>query len=172
MGGGGIPDPLPDPRLVERFMPGLRSDIEAWDFSRRLNACEEALAKLTQERAPGPDIPALIDKVVNYHTVVLAIGYAGFFVLWEKADSKQFPILHGGAGILIGFSMFVFVTWTLIQMHSLSQALTGSPVWISSDRINKAWPAVFAVTAGTGLLAGLIVMGIWARNIVVPMLSS
>jgi hypothetical protein len=170
MAGGGLPD-FSD-RVAEGHPPGLGPDIEAWNFRMRLKACEEALAKLSQESPPGPDLPALIDKVVNYHTVVLAIGYAGFFVLWEKADSKQFPVLHGGAGILIGFSMFVFVTWTLIQMHSLSQAPTGTPVWISSDRINKAWPAVFAVTAGTGLLAGLIVMGIWARNIVVPMLNS
>lgn len=171
MGGSGLPD-VPRPQVPEWRPPGLGPDIEAWDIRQRLKACEEALAKLSQEPPSGPDFPALIDKVVNYHTVVLAIGYAGFFVLWEKADSTQFPLLHGSAGLLIGFSMFVFVVWTLMQMHSLSQALTGRPVWVSHEWVNRVWPTVFAVTAGSGLLAGLIVMGIWARNIVVPMLNS
>ena len=63
-----------------------------------------------------------IEQLKNYNSVVLAIGYAGFFGVWSFLQGFLPEKAHVLAAILVASSLIIFVFWevcsTLVLSHS------------------------------------------------------
>lgn len=142
-------------------------DPSTWDVlardetERRLAAVELEVAALKLQLGSRDDFSRWIEKALSYQTAVMAIAYAGFFILWDKVDGIGHDRLHSLAGILIGLSLAVYICWTLLQMNVVHQTLVGKSPRPTHESLNRAGPGVFQFSMVTGLAAAALVMGIW-----------
>lgn len=168
MGGsgyGGKGGEIPDPVLVQGVR-GLQPPPEYRShYDRRVEKLEAEVAALRESLTRRDDFSQWIDKATAYQTAVMAIAYAGFFVLWEKVGGGQVAFLHSLAGLFIGLSVFVYVFWTLVQMHGVHMEVVGKEPWLPKKRLDRAGPYIFAFSALTGIGAGSLILGMWLYRI-------
>lgn len=128
---------------------------------------------------------AIFDKSKSYNTVLLSVGYAGFFAIWTQISAQMTALENAWAGLLLGVSLFVFVIWTLLISLALTKHVAARAKTISEiseneklgqqevlDAIQNAnsgfsklslalqavWPLVFGFTSLTGIAAGGILL--------------
>lgn len=154
--GGGWPPPQPN---YERL--GLPEPLGFVSSERRLQKLEQEILELKAQVSRRDDFSQWIDKATAYQTTVMAIAYAGFFVLWEKVSGVGVSWLHSLAGLLIGLSLFVYVFWTLAQMHGVHVQAVGGKPRPTMEWLESKGPAVFAFSALTGIAAGALIVGVW-----------
>jgi hypothetical protein len=155
-GGGGKP---PDPFFGNQLPYGPYGTPR--DAERRLAALEAEVAVLKSQQGTREEFSRWLDKAMSYQTAVMAIAYAGFFILWEKVEGVGHSRLHALAGIFIGLSLSVYIVWTLLQMNVIHQKLVGNTPKPSLEALDRAGPNVFQFSIVTGIAAGLVVLGIW-----------
>jgi hypothetical protein len=158
MGGGGYDGGTPQPDF-ERL--GLTAPLVYGSSERRLQKLEQEILELKAQAARRDEFSQWIDKATAYQTTVMAIAYAGFFVLWEKVSGVGAAWLHSMAGLLIGLSLFVYVFWTLAQMHGVHVHAIGGRPRPTMEWLESKGPAVFAFSALTGIAAGALIVGAW-----------
>lgn len=112
------------------------------------------------------------EQASKYHAVVMGIGYAGFFALWNFVEKEPHPKLHALAGLLIGLSLFIFVLWEVIQMAINTMAIAAGPpalgngrtwaakVQSASSGLVRVWPWVFVPTLLTGFSGAVCLFAI------------
>lgn len=154
--GGGWPPSQPN---YERL--GLPEPLGFVSSERRLQKLEQEIFELKAQVNRRDDFSQWIDKATAYQTTVMAIAYAGFFVLWEKVGGVGVSWLHSLAGLLIGLSLFVYVFWTLAQMHGVHVHAVGGKPRPTMEWLESKGPAVFAFSALTGIAAGALIVGVW-----------
>ncbi|MEJ7932295.1 hypothetical protein WG922_20145 [Ramlibacter sp. AN1015] len=62
----------------------------------------------------------------KYTSVIMGIGYAGFFALWNQVGSGGSPKLHALAALFVGTSLLVFIVWEIIVMLNSHRARRAS----------------------------------------------
>lgn len=157
MGGGGSAPPEPF-QFGDRLGYQYAAGSDPW---MRLSRLEAEVAALHAQLASRDDFTRWLDKALAYQTAVMAIAYAGFFILWEKVEGVGHDRLHAIAGILMGLSLAVYIIWTLLQMNAVHERLLGKDPGPSMRRLEGAGPDVFKFSVCTGLGAAAVVMGIW-----------
>lgn len=131
---------------------------------------------------------AVFDKVAAYNNLVITIGYAGSFAIWNFVKDKMHTWDTLIIAFLLGISIFLFILWTLVnsfintnKMRNISLVLTDETSSNSdkiykldqirhSERVNylkfmQAWFCVFLISAITGMTAGLMLLLLIFLNI-------
>lgn len=146
------------------------------------NQHRETLVRMTQGAASG-DARAYYEGVSRYSSVVLGIGYAGFFGLWSLLSeaSHHFPKLHAVAALSMGISLMVFVLWEVFNMITSVIALQarsnriGPDSWFARkmtswhDATPKLWkwqivPAVLSALVGAACLASALFYNVYCSG--------
>lgn len=140
--------------------PEPQSVLHEWDRAR-IAELERRLDVIEVQASSRDQFTRWLEKALTYQTAVMAIAYAGFFVLWEKVDGVGNQRLHAVAGISIGLSLLVYIGWTLMQMHVVHQQLVGQEPTPKPEALDRAGPGVFMFSVVTGMAAAVIVMLIW-----------
>ena len=122
----------------------------------------------------------LFDKSATYNNIVVTLGYAGFFGIWNFSRNLINPSESKFLLTLLGFSLFLFVIWTVVTSFfvSLSNMKVGNALMADLLPIEKfqllnkveaeikrsqliyflSWYWVFLLTLATGFLAGLLLL--------------
>lgn len=120
-----------------------------------------------------------IESTTRYNSIVVGIGYAGFFGLWSmiRDHTPQSPMLHALAALLVSISLIVFVFWEVAttwartvkvayqRPATLSQTKTWRLAnWIQ-EREMRVWPWQFGLALLTGLLGMCLLVASIARQL-------
>jgi len=123
----------------------------------------------------------LFDKAATYNNIVVTLGYAGFFAIWNfiKRDIHVWDnLLVAG---LLGMSLLIFIAWTVFSNMRLSVRNIGIAKILGSDSLsdtsklnelrhidakwNKsdlryygAWYWVFLISVVSGFSAGILLL--------------
>jgi hypothetical protein len=119
---------LPNERLVRRIIEG-QLEIVARD-ARLMH--EDKVQSDLDERLLMFQTHAT-DKATAYNNAVLTLGYAGFFTVWTLLKENLTPTDSLLVGLLLGFSLFVFVVWTVLNALLLSKAVSATASVFSSN---------------------------------------
>lgn len=126
---------------------------------------------------------ALFDKSSSYNNVVSTLGYAGFFFIWNFCHDSMTNAQNAFVGVFLGFSLLVFISWTLLisvvtaQMvrwraavlevdhgsrQELLEAVNEVNLRVKSRELelSKYWLPVFCVSVGTALAAGIFLLAL------------
>ncbi|TQD51203.1 hypothetical protein FKV25_01865 [Lysobacter aestuarii] len=145
-------------------------------LNKRVQALEEGArrshARLTLPRSDAWDqLERHQEREVHYANVILLLGYGGFFALWTTVAGKMPAWLFGLSGLMIAFSLLLFISFELAKTAVSSASLTRSKKLgltanqaidrsnLAVDVINGWQPWIFYPAVITGLGAGLIVLG-------------
>lgn len=143
---------------------------------QRLQAFER-----NRQGLPPPSLPAeLLAKVERmeeheqrYANTILLLGYGGFFALWASTAGEMPRSWFGAAGLLMAFSLLVFILHTLARTVAVGTALrrTGPKPGVAFDPIkaleevnqaaasvNRWWLPVFLLSAIPGLIAAGVLL--------------
>jgi hypothetical protein len=128
------------------------------------------------------------DKVVTYNNVVLTLGYAGFFAIWNHFRGELHPWDSKALAALLGVSLLLFIFWIVLgsfrfsrQGIRMAKILNQSDVSVSermrqlddlgrvtakSDMVYIAsWYFVFTISLLSGFAAGLILLALVILNV-------
>jgi len=120
---------------------------------------------------------AIFDKSISYNSVILTLGYAGFFSIWNIVSDDLSLVANSWVGLLLGASLIVFVVWTLLSSIVLTRHIGKRAKLIQNEyetrqemikaftsvhadvskfalRMQILWPYMFSFSALTGLGAG------------------
>ena len=123
----------------------------------------------------------LFDKSQNYNNIVVTLGYAGFFAIWNYVNDLLVEFDKALIALCLGVSLLVFILWTLLQSpiiasyHRRAAAVLDKEYddrdtllkkWNAQQSANKktflklqkVYPIVFFLTAGPALIAGIMLM--------------
>ena len=171
-----LADEISEERFARRILEG-RVNYDYWMLQSEIwkDRHDKALESAVSLQA------SLYDKAASYNNVVITLGYAGFFSVWNLVSEELSRNENALVALLLGSSLLVFVCWTLLnslfvtlnfkryasilnqdfqtfdeelEAHRLVEDKTKRSVL----RLQRFWPAVFLISALTGLLAGLLVM--------------
>jgi len=191
--------------LIDYFysigQPRLAQEINNEHFGRKINdiltetrfsELDQQLLEIRQSRFLEDQISiqsATFEKASAYNNIVLTLGYAGFFAIWNMvADGLSVPV-NTWVGFLLGVSLFTFVIWTLLSSVATTRQIASRAKLLAREfetqeeffsslslldgqmrrsalAFQQWWPLVFMFTALTGLGAGSIVMLHLVKNIV------
>lgn len=119
-----------------------------------------------------------------YNTVIIGVGYAGFFALWNLVKDGDRPGLHAFAGLMIAVSLILYVGWEVgqmiyrtVQLQRITQELeTGSRVdqlQVFADgmrgierRAFRWWPVVLVPCVVTGLVGGAALLFVFVLDLI------
>lgn len=107
-----------------------------------------------------------VESTARYNSIVVGIGYAGFFGLWSmiRDQAPQSPTLHALAALLVSVSLMVFVFWevstmwarTVVVAYQRPVALGQTRTWRLANWIQeremRVWPWQFGIALLTGLV--------------------
>jgi hypothetical protein len=118
----------------------------------------------------------------GYSSMVIGVGYAGYFTLWGLTKSDPISRLQAWSALLIGISLALYVAWEVYVMASnalhasvIEQQLKSESARSDFDAINAAradhcakhrtyWPMALAFTTVPALLgAAAMLWGLVAR---------
>jgi hypothetical protein len=162
-----------DARLEDhaRHLRDLRRFENEVSMDRQLQAQQELNDKLQ-------------GHLQSYANLIIGLGYAGFFALWNMVEKSIPAPAHALAGLLIGASLIVFVgyevartIWTSVCLRRQAKVLRGASgravptigelVDMHEDlerRARKPWLAVVVVTIITaGAAAGIVIWHLSAQ---------
>lgn len=89
------------------------------EHARHLNELRkfEGEIRMDQQLRAQQDLnDKLMAHSQSYANVVIGVGYAGFFALWNVIEKSMPSWAHATAGLLIGVSLAVFVAWEVVKM--------------------------------------------------------
>lgn len=191
--------------LIDYFyrigQPRLAQEINNEHFGRKINEIltetrfaelDQQLLEIRQSRFLEDQISiqsATFDKASSYNNIVLTLGYAGFFAIWNMVATELSVQVNTWVGFLLGVSLFAFVVWTLLSSVFTTRQIANRAKLLSREfetqeeffsslslfdgqmrrsalAFQRWWPLVFTFTALTGLGAGAIVMFHLVKSIV------
>ncbi|MGD0283434.1 MAG: hypothetical protein ABSB95_13850 [Dissulfurispiraceae bacterium] len=88
----------------------IKAQAEAQERKRQEEEYSKRIDALTRV------VSAAYDKSSNYTKLVIAIGYAAFFTVWEKTKYLLSDQQMLWAGLLITISCLFFILWEVIKM--------------------------------------------------------
>ena len=141
--------------------------------------------ELTQFEAQKELLSETFGQAQNYTTVILAVGYAGFFGIWSfvKEDLTRGTMFF--SALLITLSLGFFILWELIGMFMRTAVLTRLAAVVADEdkfaervldyrrdrqekniRLIPVWKFILAATVSTAVVAYFILLfafvhGIW-----------
>lgn len=130
----------------------------------------------------------LFDKGQAYINFVVTLGYAGFFAIWNFVRDLMPPWDMKVVAVLLGFSLIVFIAWTLASMIVIGSTTTalGNILRGSYDsrqgmleaileqekrnqrvalKLQKFWLPTFLLSALTGFLAGILLLAVMLADV-------
>lgn len=132
-------------------------------------------------QAPRADLMASVDRIEEhehrYATTIILLGYGGFFALWASTAGEMPKSWFGVAGLLMAFSLLVFILHSIAQTVAVGNALRRAgprhdpafdpnkaidEVNQAIDRVNRWWLPAFLLSATTGLVAAAILLWFFA----------
>lgn len=90
------------------------------DHLARMSA-QEALQD-TYDRKLIANQASLFEKSQAYNNVILTLGYAGMFAIWNFIRDQMDPWDMKLIALLIGSSLVLFIGWTIFQMVLIARA--------------------------------------------------
>lgn len=107
-----------------------------------------------------------IESTTRYNSIVVGIGYAGFFGLWSmvRDQNPESQALHALAALFMIVSLIVFVFWevatmwarTVVVAYQRSVDLMETRTWSLAkwvqEREMRVWPWQFGIALLTGLM--------------------
>lgn len=121
----------------------------------------------------------------RYGSVIVGVGFAGYFGLWSLVKSEVPAASHALSGLLIAISLCVYVGWEIYKMAAsafdaqeierllesnpeIDGMINGGPdrnlipavVELRQARLIKLWPMVLAWTVGPAVLGACVM--VWA----------
>lgn len=171
----------------------LASEIDYLELRNRIVEAQRWLdtheAKLSYERELHDEIDkrllahqsALFDKAQTYSNFVVSLGYAGFFAIWNFVDLTITETDRIFIALLLGFSLFLFVVWTVVAMLLQNKLVMNVNRAIASNRetredmleavieaerqntvfafhFQRIWYIVFTCAVVPGFLAGAMLL--------------
>ena len=123
----------------------------------------------------------LFDKSQNYNNIVVTLGYAGFFAIWNYVNDLLVEFDKALIALCLGVSLLVFILWTLLQSQIIASYHRRAAAVLDKEyddrdtllkewnaqqstnkktflKLQKVYPIVFFLTAGPALIAGIILM--------------
>jgi hypothetical protein len=169
-----------DIRFSHRILENQRW-IDAHDFAL---SSDERMQESLEARLIA-DQSQLFDKAAAYNNIVVSLGYAGFFAIWNFTQDSIREIDNLLVAVLLGSSLLIFIFWTLITSfhNAIAARRIGKAVALdletreervdaledakfetqkSALKLQRFWPFVFALSVGTGFSAGLLLIYILA----------
>ncbi|MDN5788244.1 hypothetical protein [Pseudorhodobacter sp.] len=161
-------------------MPKINDAIPATPSSRVIfNPSEEkALNELFDRQIEIQS--ALFDKSATYNNIVITFGYAGFFAIWAYARDELTRWDMQLVAALLGFSLLLFVIWTVVTSFFISIANIGMSKILMKEitasaklaeiklfetrnerrqlRYFISWYWIFLVCVLTGFSSGILLM--------------
>ncbi|MBW4707124.1 hypothetical protein KX928_04925 [Roseobacter sp. YSTF-M11] len=165
-------------RDVDSQMRGFAAALQELVKSNEANAKRLQALELEKQHDQLIDIQSkLFDKVATYNNVVVTLGYAGFFAIWNYVSTDLGVADTRLVAIMLGCSLFLFVGWVVVGSFQASQLNIGiakvlnDPSLTPFERqekleavqLNKSksqlryfavWYWVFYCSAGLGFFAG------------------
>ncbi len=175
---------ISDERFARRV---VESKMVADYYSTNLEVWKLKEDRVVQEEVAL--VTGLFDKTSAYNNIVLTLGYAGFFAIWNNTrDSLSFT-QNAWIGAFLGISLVVFIVWTLINSVIMVAAIGEKSSALNREfetrqdqvdalidanvnlqkgtlKIQKHWPLVFGFTVFFGLGAGLYLLSILISQMV------
>lgn len=165
-----------DLRFAHRVLEAQRW-IDAHDFHL---ASELAMQETHEQRLVAMHT-SIFDKAAAYNNIVITIGYAGFFAIWNLTRQELNGWDNIVIALLLGASILSFIAWTLlISLHNATafKRMGAALIAESEDRqqridsinqvefengkaalrIQRWWLPVYVFTVGTGFTAGLMLL--------------
>lgn len=143
------------------------------DLDKRIRKHAGAINGLhAQLNNPGASYVTEVESLSKYNSIVVGVGYAGFFGLWAMVREQQpaAPQLHALAALFVAASLTAFVFWEVFTMWARTAEFAfakpgqskQSVAWRIGHWINERqlaiWPWQFGFTLVTGLAGmGLLV---------------
>lgn len=157
MAGGGL-----DPRGVERFAKNVEKDLRG--IGAALEDHRQHINRLNNQafRTMAADPH---EQANRYNAVILGIGYAGFFALWNQVGGVDSPKLHAVAGFLIGVSLFLFVALEVLAMFNTARVLHRKKPLYSEETGRRFWYWSFCGSVATAVVAALCVFAILVQKL-------
>lgn len=153
-------DPLRE--LAKDTQRGFKQQASEIDALRRQNqVLANHIANQQSKSAAAVTMDELKRGEEHYSQVVMLAGYAGFFTLWTQTRSDMSLWMFASTGALISLSLFAFVMFELYKAWSMGRFFQKHPhanvhqLNAHVAHVNKHWHIVFALSAGTGVLAGV-----------------
>lgn len=156
------------------------------DLDKRLRQHASVINGLhPQLNNPGASYVNEVESLSKYNSIVVGVGYAGFFGLWSMVREQQptAPQLHALAALFMAASLAVFVFWEVITMwartaeasfakHGQSKQTAAWRLghWIN-ERQMAVWPWQFGFTLVTGLAGMGMLVWSMVRQVVVAFLG-
>ncbi|MDJ0993664.1 MAG: hypothetical protein QNI90_08825 [Dinoroseobacter sp.] len=124
---------------------------------------------------------SLQEKSSIYNTVIISLGYASFFGIWQHVSPNLTFQENAFLGVLLGISILFFVGWTIytiiyqsrhalryiealdVEFESLELRLqefdeVNHKIRTSALRVQKYWTPIFVISLATGFLAGVLLI--------------
>ncbi|MCW9043271.1 MAG: hypothetical protein OQK05_07995 [Pseudopelagicola sp.] len=179
--------------LVALGLEDLARDISEERFARRVveariaydyHSLQSEIWKDRHDKALEFEVSrqaALFDKAATYNNVVVTLGYAGFFSVWSLVSQELSRTENAFVGLTLGFSLLVFIAWTLTNSTLLTVNFRRYAVIEGTEfstfeealdahksaedktkravlRLQRFWPYVFVSSTVPALAAGATVL--------------
>lgn len=167
-----------DVRFAQRILEARRW-IDEHDFRQ---AVEQRLQETIEERLVSFR-SQLFDKAASYNNIVVTLGYAGFFAIWNFTNEEIHRWDSVVIACLLGFSLLVFVFWILriALANAVSAKRIGQVFTVEYEdrqarvdalvdaenkngaaalRIQRWWLFIFVLSVGPAFLAGLMLLSV------------
>ncbi len=166
-------------RVVDSTLLAQRWEFEARFLEEREDDLQNRILEFQSKS---------FDKIQSYNNFIVTLGYAGFFAIWSFTNSSLAEVDRILIALLLGFSIIIFIYWTLTQSFRLTlmsreAARVLATDFNSRDEFQQAWreyelslakkvaenqkayPAYFICSAGTGFLAGTYLLILLAAKV-------
>lgn len=131
----------------------------------------------------------LFDKSSSYNTVIMSLGYAGFFAIWSSINLNISTTQNAIIGFLLGSSLLIFIIWTMIVSAAITIMIRRRAVTLNkeydsrqdlidahmevdkntdkiSNRLQRYWPFAFIFSVITGLSAGIYLLALLTEQMI------
>lgn len=147
-----------DPEAVDRVPKQLHAGLQ--DGARAIENHRQHINRLNQQVFGMNQNP--YEQHSKYTSVIMGIGYAGFFALWNQVGSGGSPRLHALAALLVGASLFVFVAWEIFVMLNAALLTKSGKAMVSEQTFYRVWLPVFIATVATAFAAFVCIFWLMA----------
>jgi hypothetical protein len=156
----GRPDD-PFKRFSERVQSAINQQAErTGGLEKKVDGISRYLAYQQSNSEADKAMADIQRREEHYTQVVMLAGYGAFFALWTQTRSEMSLWMFASTGALICISLITFVgfelykSWRMGGFFLSHKSPTVREINDEVDQINRSWRIVFAVSAGTGLIAG------------------